>query len=160
PPDRAELRETFRRFEFRALLGRVDELDEAVPARERISTGTTVRWREGLSDNLSLSPGPLGIAADEGRIAVASGDEVLVSPRPAFLDGDFVAHHAKALQIDASDDTMILAYLIEPARSEYLLDDLAAEYAVEAVPEPEAEEETAQLVRHAAVTARLRDPLL
>ena len=55
---------------------------------------------------------------------------------------------------------MILAYLIDPARSEYLLDDLAAEYDVEAVPEPEAEEETAQLVRHAAVTARLRDPLL
>src|SRR5690349_14210508 len=55
---------------------------------------------------------------------------------------------------------MILAYLIEPARSEYLLDDLAAEYAVEAVAEPEAEEETARLVRHAAVTLRLRDPLL
>src|SRR5438034_7773593 len=36
PPDRAQLRETFRQFEFRALLGRVDELDEAVPARERI----------------------------------------------------------------------------------------------------------------------------
>src|SRR5438094_2210319 len=75
PPDRAELRETFRRFEFRALLGRVDELDEAVPARERISSGTTVTWREEpLSDNLSLSQGALGIAADDGRIAVASGD--------------------------------------------------------------------------------------
>ena len=107
-----------------------------------------------------LSPGPLGIAADEGRIAVACGDEVVVAPRPVFLDGDFVAHDAKALGVDARDDTMILAYLIEPARSEYLLDDLAAEYAVEAVPEPEAEEETARLVRHAAVTARLRDPLL
>jgi DNA polymerase-1 len=160
PPDRAELRETFRRFEFRALLGRVDELDEAVPARERIVSGTAVRWSEGLSDNLSLSSGPLGIAADEGRIAIALGDEVVVSARPVFLDGDFVAHDAKALQIDASDDTMILAYLIEPARSEYLLDDLAAEYDVDAVPEPEAEEETARLVRHAAVTARLRDPLL
>ena len=89
-----------------------------------------------------------------------SGDEVLVGPRPVFLDGDFVAHDSKALQVDARDDTMILAYLIEPARSEYLLDDLAAEYNVEAVPEPEAEEETARLVRHAAVTARLRDPLL
>jgi hypothetical protein len=44
---------------------------------------------------------------------------------------------------------MLLAYLIDPARSEYLLDDLAAEYAVEAVAEPEAEEETARLVRHA-----------
>ena len=55
---------------------------------------------------------------------------------------------------------MLLAYLIEPGRSEYLLDDLAAEYAVEAKPVPDAEEETDRLVRHAAVTLRVRDPLL
>ncbi|MFL5960810.1 MAG: DNA polymerase I [Gaiellaceae bacterium] len=160
PPDRAQLRETFRRFEFRALLGRVDELDEAVPARERISAGTAVRWREEPSNSLLLSPDPVGIAADEGRIAVALGDEVVVSPRSERLEGTFVAHDAKALRVEAVDDTMILAYLIEPARSEYLLDDLEAEYAVEAKPEPEAEEETARLVRHAAVTLRLREPLL
>jgi DNA polymerase-1 len=154
PPDRAQLRETFRQFEFRALLGRVDELDEAVPARERISAGTAVQWHEGEP------PSAGGIAADDGRIAIAMGDEVVVSPRPARLEGDFVAHDAKAVGVEAVDDTMILAYLIDPARSEYLLDDLAAEYAVEAVAEPEAEEETARLVRHAAVTLRLRDPLL
>jgi DNA polymerase-1 len=154
PPDRAQLRETFRQFEFRALLGRVDELDEAVPARERISAGTAVRWHDGEL------PAVGGIAADEGRVAVADGDEVVVAPRPDRLEGSFVAHDAKSLRVEAADDTMILAYLIEPARSEYLLDDLAAEYAVEAVAEPEAEEETARLVRHAAVTLRLRDPLL
>jgi DNA polymerase-1 len=154
PPDRAQLRETFRQFEFRALLGRVDELDEAVPARERISAGTAVAWREGEL------PDAGGIAADEGRVAVADGDEVVIAPRPDRLEGTFVAHDAKALRVEAADDTMILAYLIEPARSEYLLDDLAAEYAVEAVAEPEAEEETARLVKHAAVTLRLRDPLL
>ncbi|HEV8251634.1 MAG TPA: 5'-3' exonuclease H3TH domain-containing protein, partial [Gaiellaceae bacterium] len=32
PPDRSTLREIFRRFEFRNLIGRVDELDAAVPA--------------------------------------------------------------------------------------------------------------------------------
>ena len=154
PPDRAQLRETFRQFEFRALLGRVDELDEAVPARERISAGTAVAWREGEL------PDAGGIAADEGRVAVADGDEVVIARRPDRLEGTFVAHDAKALRVEAADDTMILAYLIEPARSEYLLDDLAAEYAVEAVAEPEAEEETARLVKHAAVTLRLRDPLL
>jgi DNA polymerase-1 len=154
PPDRAELRETFRRFEFRALLGRVDELDEAVPARERISAGTAVSWREGEP------PSSGGIAAEDDRIAVALGDEVIVAARPERLGGTFVAHDAKALRVEAADDTMILAYLIEPARSEYLLDDLEAEYAVEAKPEPEAEEETARLVRHAAVTLRLREPLL
>jgi DNA polymerase I len=160
PPDRAELRETFRRFEFRALLGRVDELDEAVPARERISAGTAVPWHEAPSNTVLQGQEFVGIAADDGRIAVATGDEVVVSPRPERLEGDFVAHDAKAIGVEAADDTMILAYLIEPARSEYLLDDLAAEYAVEAVAEPEAEEETARLVRHAAVTLRLRDPLL
>src|SRR6266567_1338737 len=35
PPDRGMLRETFRRFEFRNLLNRIDDLDEAVPAAER-----------------------------------------------------------------------------------------------------------------------------
>ena len=158
PPDRAQLRETFRQFEFRALLGRVDELDEAVPARERISAGTAVALARGTS--CRAVDAIAGIAADEGRVAVALGDEVVVSPRPERLEGTFVAHDAKALRVEAADDTMILAYLIDPARSEYLLDDLAAEYAVEAVAEPEAEEETARLVRHAAVTLRLRDPLL
>jgi DNA polymerase-1 len=157
PPDRAQLRETFRQFEFRALLGRVDELDEAVPARERISAGTAVAWREG---DVPRIEDVVGISADDGRVAVALGDEVVVSQRPERLEGHFVAHDAKALRVEAADDTMILAYLIDPARSEYLLDDLAAEYAVEAVAEPEAEEETARLVRHAAVTLRLRDPLL
>src|SRR5881227_949709 len=33
PPDRTQLKEIFRRFEFRNLLGRVDELDAALPAR-------------------------------------------------------------------------------------------------------------------------------
>ena len=159
PPDRAQLRETFRQFEFRALLGRVDELDEAVPARERISAGTAVRWRE--VESLPELSSPVGVATDE-RVAVAFGDEVLIADaKPSELRGaQITAHDAKALRVEAADDTMILAYLIEPARSEYLLDDLAGEYAVEAKPEPEAEEETAQLVRHAAVTLRLREPLL
>jgi DNA polymerase I len=160
PPDRAQLRETFRQFEFRALLGRVDELDEAVPARERIGApGTAVRWRE--VESLPELSSPVGVAADE-RVAVAFGDEVLIANvSPRDLGGAQVtAHDAKAIGVDATDDTMILAYLIEPARSEYLLDDLEAEYAVEVKPEPEAEEETERLVRHAAATLRLRDPLL
>src|SRR5437899_4998035 len=157
PPDRAQLRETFRQFEFRALLGRVDELDEAVPARERISAGTAVVWREG---DPPRTEDLVGVAGDDDRLAFALADEVIVAPRSERPEGTFVAHDAKALRVEAVDDTMILAYLIDPARSEDLLDDLAAEYAVEAVAEPEAEEETARLVRHAAVTLRLREPLL
>jgi DNA polymerase-1 len=161
PPDRSKLTEMFRRFEFRNLLGRVDELDAAVPAAARVKpAGVKVAWSEELSNRLLLGGVTAGIAVDEGRIAAAVGEEVVVSPRPERLEGDLIAHDAKALEVDAADDTMILAYLIEPARAEYDLDDLAAEYGLELVPEPEAEEETAALVRRAAATLRLRDPLL
>src|SRR6266480_4888169 len=162
PPDRSTLKEMFRRFEFRNLLGRVDELDAAVPAAASlVPTGVTVPWREELRNSLLLSGGTAGIAGDAERIAVAGGEEVVVSPRPERLEGELVAHDAKALGVvDAVDDTMILAYLIDPGRAEYDLDDLAAEYGLELVPEPEAEEETARLVRHAAATLRLRDVLL
>src|SRR6266849_1247990 len=48
PPDRSELREMFRRFEFRGLLNRIDDLDEAVPAAERPQVaGEDIPWREG-----------------------------------------------------------------------------------------------------------------
>jgi DNA polymerase I len=161
PPDRSQLREMFRRFEFRALLGRVDELDEAVPARERIHpVGAEIHWHEEPSCNLQLDAEAVGVAADDGRVALAFPDEVVVAPRPERLNGELVAHDAKAIGVDAADDTMILAYLIEPGRSSYELDDLEAEYAVEVKPVPDAELETERLVRHAAVTLRLRDPLL
>ena len=84
----------------------------------------------------------------------------MVGPRPERLEGELVAHDAKALRVSAADDTMIAAYLIEPSRASYELDDLAAEYGLELLPEPQAEEETARLVRHAAATLRLREPLL
>jgi DNA polymerase-1 len=160
PPDRSKLKEIFRRFEFRNLLNRVDELDAAVPAAALKPTGVTVRWREELSNSLLHGGVAAGIAADEERIAVSVGDEVVVSPRPERLAGELVAHDAKSLGVEAVDDTMILAYLIDPGRAGYELDDLAPEYGLELLPEPEAEEETAALVRHAAATLRLRDPLL
>jgi DNA polymerase-1 len=156
PPDRSQLKEMFRRFEFRNLLNRVDELDEALPAAQLRPTGVQVPWREGELPALD----GVAIASDGERVAVARGAEVVVAPRPERLEGDLVAHDAKSLRVDAADDTMILAYLIEPGRAEYALDDLAAEYGVELVPDPETEEETAALVRHAAATLRLREPLL
>jgi DNA polymerase-1 len=157
PPDRSTLKEMFRRFEFRNLLGRVDELDAAVPAAAVLKpTGVTVPWRE---DPIAPT-GPTAVAVDEDRAAIAVGDHVIVGPRPERLEGELVAHDAKALGVEAVDDTMILAYLIEPGRAEYDLDDLAAEYGIELVPEPAADEETAKLVRHTAATLRLRDLLL
>ena len=160
PPDRSKLKEIFRQFEFRNLLNRVDELDTALPAAALKPTGVEVAWHEEPSNSLLLSDGPAGIAVNEGQLAVAADGEVAVSPRPARVEGELIAHDAKAAGVEASDDTMILAYLIEPGRASYELDDLAAEYGVELVPVPEADDETAALVRHAAATLRLRDPLL
>ncbi len=159
-PDRSQLKEMFRRFEFRGLLNRVDELDTALPAQERPKLeGQAVAWRETL---FGATRGRVGVAIEDGRIAVASDDGVDVSgwdPSQAALlrDAEVVAHDAKALHLPFApvDDTMIAAYLIEPGRSAYLLDELAAEYGLELEPEPAAEESTAALVRHAEAPRRL-----
>ncbi len=163
-PDRSQLKEMFRRFEFRNLLNRVDELDEAVPAQEREKLeGQAVGWSEGA---LPAIRGTVGVAIEGGRIAVADGSGVLVAdwdPAQASLlrDSEIVAHDAKALKLPFApvDDTMLAAYLIEPGRSAYLIDDLAAEYGIEIEPEPAAEETTALLVRHAEATRRLAGPM-
>jgi DNA polymerase-1 len=156
PPDRAQLKELFRRFEFRALLGRVDELDAAVPSAPMKVTGIEVAWREGELD----LRGVVGYAADGDRAAVAAGDEVVIGPRPEHAEGELVVHDAKSLRVDARDDTLLAAYLIDPGRASYELDELAAEYGVELVPTPAADEETTRLVRHAEAPRRLIGPLL
>jgi DNA polymerase-1 len=158
PPDRSQLKEIFRRFEFRGLLSRVDTLDEALPAAERPKAETqAVAWREGDLPKLS---GTVGYAATGDRIAVATArGEVVLAPRESnSLLRSSVAlavHDAKALRVEAADDTLLAAYLIDPGRAEYSLDDLAAENGLELEPEPPAEEETAALVRHAEAARRL-----
>ena len=159
PPDRDGLKEIFRRFEFRNLLNRVDELDAAVPAAPAVKvTGVEVPWREGELD----FRGVVGYSALGDRAAVSTGDEVIVGRRPLdeLRDAQLVVHDAKSLGVDAKDDTLLAAYLIDPGRAGYELDDLAAEYGVELLPTPEAEEETTELVRRAETPRRLIGPLL
>jgi DNA polymerase-1 len=166
PPDRSELREMFRRFEFRNLLGRVDILDEAVPAQAMRMPGTEVAWREGEFPEVA---GRASIAIRDGRFALAREDDgVIVGMwEPAFerrLErADVIAHDFKALPrltMEPAEDTMLLAYLIEPGRAAYELDDLAAEYGVEPIPTPATDEETAALVRHAEIPRRLAPTML
>jgi len=166
PPDRSQLKEIFRRFEFRALLGRIETLDEALPAAERPQVESeTVAWREGT---LSRASGGVSVAWDGERAGLASGDGTVVVALAArdelvaaLRDADVATHDAKQLKLPApvADDTMVAAYLIDPGRAEYVLDDLAAEYGLELVPEPAAEEETAALVRHAEAVSRLAPTL-
>ncbi|MBA2567720.1 MAG: DNA polymerase I [Actinobacteria bacterium] len=154
PPDRSQLKEMFRRFEFRNLLGRVDELDAAVPAAPMKLEQSAVPWREGEL------PEEGALATDEGRVAVATGNDVVIAPRPDRVEGRFVVHDAKAQRVEASEDTLLLAYLIEPSRPEYPIDELAREYGLELQPEPATDEETEALVRRAAATSMLAEPLL
>jgi len=159
PPDRTQLKEMFRRYEFRALLGRIDTLDEALPAADvPKAESQAVPWRE---DELPPLRGAVGFAADTDRVAVATGaGEVVVAPRPSDTvslgrNAALAVHDAKALRVDAADDTLLAAYLIDPGRAEYALDDLSAENGLELEPEPATEDETAALVRHAEAARRL-----
>jgi DNA polymerase I len=160
PPDRSQLTEMFRRFEFRGLLQRVDQLDEALPAAApREVEGEPLPWREAEDpSNTVLQGQTVGLAADADRIAIAVDDGVVVGPKPSntVLQGlAAVAHDAKAQRIAAADDTLLAAYLIEPGRASYELDDLAIEYGVGVRPEPEADDETTALIRRAAIPPRI-----
>jgi DNA polymerase-1 len=142
-------------------------IDEAIPAAGPAVEGVEARWREG---ELGQASGPVGLAVEGGRFAAAADDVVVGAWSPelaARLRGArVVAHHFKALPrdlyragVEAADDTLLMAYLIEPGRADYALDDLAAEYGIELTPEPAAEEETAALVRHAASALRVAGPM-
>jgi DNA polymerase-1 len=164
PADRSRLREVFRRFEFRSLLGRLEALDEALPPGEpERAEGETVRWREA-----ELPDGAAGaIAIEGGRYAFAAGAEVLVGDwQPELAEkiapGTVVAHDFKALPADlvhgagpAAEDTMIAAYLLDPNRSGYQLDELMNEQGIELEPAPAADDETAALVRASETVRRL-----
>ena len=162
PPDRSQLKEIFRRFEFRNLLRRVDELDEALPAAPAEVTGVDVPWTEG---ELATAAGRVAIEIEADRFAAAREGEPVVVGRwdpdlaSRLRNVEVVVHDAKRARLEAVDDTLLMAYLIEPGRAAYLLDDLAAEYGVELAPDPPTDEETAALVRHAAAVIRL-DPQL
>jgi DNA polymerase-1 len=166
PPDRSELREMFRRFEFRNLLGRVDILDDAVPAQAMRMPGTEVAWREGEFPEVK---GRAALAIRDDHFALAREDDGVIVGKweQAFerrLDrADVIAHDFKALPrltMEPVEDTMLLAYLIEPGRASYELDDLAAEYGVEPIPSPATDEDTAALVRHAEIPRRLAPVML
>jgi DNA polymerase I len=160
PPDRSQLKEIFRRFEFRNLLQRIDVIDEALPAAPMKLEGIVVPWREGELEDVA---GEAALVVEGERFGLAQ-EEVTVGEwgleaLPRLRQAALVAHDAKGLGVEVVDDTVLMAYLIEPGRATYALDDLAAEYGIELQPDPPAEEDTAALVRHAAATLRLVEPL-
>jgi DNA polymerase-1 len=172
-PDRSALSETFRRFEFRNLLRRVDELDAAVPSAEGSTpVGHEVAWTEGP---LPTPTGAVAVLVEGGRCALAQeGEPVVVSDdveglaaalrsasRVVVHDGSTLPPSVWEQGLEPDDDHTIAAYLIDPNRSGYEADDLAIEYGSDPRPEPAPDDEdTARLVRHAASTLELTGPLV
>ena len=122
-------------------------------ARRRADASRAIADAVARGADAARDAGPVGVAADEAtasRWRPATRSSSSTRGRRA-VDGELVVHDAKALRRrPRRDDTLLAAYLIEPGRATYELDDLAAEYDVDVVPEPATEEETAALVRHAA----------
>ena len=149
-PDRSNLREFMREFELRAVLERLEEgLPEGalVPGR-KVERELEVEAKEGSPSD--LAEGPVALAIASGRWAATDGDRLVaggcegmkefaaeIAPHP------LIAHDAKSLgggrhgllagaaeaQIDLQleHDTMLGAYLVDPARRNYDLVELAAD---------------------------------
>ena len=153
-PTARELAEMFRRFEFRALLQRVDQLDEALPAAapREVEGERSPGVRRDASN--TVSQGPTSGSRPTESASPSQPTRAWSSARGQVTQCykvSAVAHDAKAQRVVPADDTLLAAYLIEPGRASYELDDLALEYGVELQPEPEADEETTALLRRAAM---------
>jgi DNA polymerase-1 len=146
-PDRSRLRDVFREFELRDPLRRLEEAlgdpdaaapapvaDQTIQARERAGT---------LADIAGLPAGEVAIAArppetpegelvpreDTWRFAAAAGGVVIAGDTPgpeelvaAVGDRPVVAHDAKSLRAlppHLAHDTLLGAYLLDPARRGY-----------------------------------------
>ena len=162
-PDRSKLREVFRSYELRDPLRRLEEAlgDGVLAAPEpEGETELSVKVRKGSLADVAKLPGdelyvvareaevPEGALFADGaawRFAVAGGGEAIVgeceSPRElvtACAQRPVIAHDAKALDdvpANLAHDTMIGAYLLEPARRGYPLGELCEERGLSAATE-------------------------
>jgi DNA polymerase I len=153
-PDRARLREVFRDFELRDPLRRLEEAlgdEEAAPAPVPERTISAALREATLNDVAELPDAPVTLAvrapetpegelapaSDLFRFGVATGEEVLAgeceAPRQVMLAADerpVTAHDAKSFGVvppNLAHDTMIAAYLIEPARRAFPVRELVEE---------------------------------
>jgi DNA polymerase-1 len=166
-PDRASLREFAREFELRAVMERLEEgLPEgaAVPGR-RVEQELEVEAREGeLAD---LAEGPVALAIDGSEWAASDGTRVLHGKADldalvgALAGRPITAHDVKSLgggnhgllavaardgaEIAIEHDTMLGAYLLDPARRTYDLVELAADSGMAVKREEPAEDQQLEL---------------
>jgi DNA polymerase-1 len=153
-PDRSRLREVAAEFELRQVVQRLDEeFLEDVPDRE-VEETLVVEAEEGTPAD--LADGPISIAVAAGHWAASDGDRVVAGEAPDLVQlaeqlrgRPLLAHDAKAQGgggrtgllatappgcLDLEHDTMVAAYLIDPARRVYELNELAADAGLAAAP--------------------------
>jgi DNA polymerase-1 len=150
-PDRSRLREVFNRFELRDPLRRLEEaLGEQVAApRPQGERRVEATARPGTLSELPDGPVALAAQRDDGtlRWAAAVEAEVLTGTTESLRDvpRPVVAHDWKSIaraaggedvtEMTLAWDTMVAAYLVDPARRRYPLDELIQEASIEAVVE-------------------------
>ncbi len=153
-PDRTKLRDAANQFELRAVIQRLDdEWDEVVPGR-MVEETIEVDAQEGTPDD--LADGPVALAIGGGRWAASDGAKVIAGDASdlaglatALRPHPIVGHDIKELGghgpnsllsaarpqgLDLAHDTMVAAYLIDPARRTYELHELAADAGLAAAP--------------------------
>jgi DNA polymerase-1 len=154
-PDRSKLREVFNRFELRDPLRRLEEaLGEHVAApRRKGERRVEATVRQGAVSDLPAGDMALAARRDEAGVHwSAAGDGLVVTGVAESLGSvvgtrPVVAHDWKSIarEVGGEDlgdtplawDTSVAAYLIDPARRRYPLDELVQEASIEAVAEDE-----------------------
>ena len=146
-PDRSRLREVAADFELRAVMKRLDEeFSEDVPERT-VEETLVVEAEEGTPAD--LPSGPVAMSVADGRWAGTDGERVvagdyddLAKLAEQISDHPLTFHDAKSQggggrtgllavaspgSLDLAHDTMVAAYLVDPARRVYDLAELAAD---------------------------------
>jgi DNA polymerase-1 len=149
-PDRTALREFMREFELRAVLDRLEEAlpeGDAVPGR-KVETELEIETVEGTPADIGDAE-RIAVAVDGERWAAAEGERILTGTNShdelavALADKPLAGHDLKSLgggrhgllaaaaregvELGLEHDTMLAAYLIDPARRTYELTELAAD---------------------------------
>jgi len=153
-PDRSRLREFAAEFELRAVMQRLDEeFGEIVPER-RVEETIEVEAEEGSPGDLAAEE--IAIAVGAGRWAASDGERVVTGEAPDLValaeelrGRSLIAHDAKSLggggrtgllasappgSLELQHDTIVAAYLMDPARRTYDLHELAADAGLAAAP--------------------------
>jgi DNA polymerase-1 len=146
-PDLSRLRDFAAEFELRAVIQRLEEEYEGQVPGRAVDETIEVAAEEGAP--AELAEGAIALAIEGARYAATDGERTVTGDAAdlaAFATGlagrPLVAHDAKAIggegrhgliaaagadALEIEHDTLIGAYLVDPARRTYVLDELAAD---------------------------------